>query len=103
MGIMRTKKKKNHLNEFLGQAVNVITKLHTTETQQEDTTMISVQTPLVFAGIFLDYDVNNYYLSDGDGELKQIILREETVAIQLDPSTDTESVEEMLAKNGELN
>jgi hypothetical protein len=100
---MKRKVLNKHLNEFLGQKVNVVTELHQMETQSEDSTMISTQNPLVFAGFLLDYDDLNYYLSDEEGELKQIIRIAKTVGIQLDPDFSIENVEDLLAKNEELN
>jgi hypothetical protein len=90
----KMKKKNDHTSSFLGQKVNVVTKLMLEESQQEGETMISNNQPLVFAGILIDYDDSFYFVGDETGEVKQIISKSEVVALQIDPDVvDSEEME----------
>lgn len=92
------KKKVDHVASFLGQKVNVVTKIMLEESQTEGETSVSNNQPMVFAGVFIDYDDTFYFVGDETGEIKQIITRSDVIALQIDPDS-VESEDQEIDKN----
>lgn len=79
------KKKRDYYSEFIDETVNAVIDFDMSETQAEEGVSISNNQPLVFTGVLLDYDDDNVYLGNKDGQINQIIPRDKLLALQRDP------------------
>jgi len=95
-------KKKEYISTFLGRKVNAVIDFEMTETQQEGDTMVSSNQPLVFTGYLIDYDDSYLFIGDEDGDIKQIILRDKLISLQIDPEA-TEEENTLLQSDKNLN